>query len=313
MAGTTAADKGKHQDAPRTSGQDLDDIVRGLWQIPRRWVALMIGAAILTSVTVSRTAEGKTGLEISVGTLAITSLALIWLPALLRILFLTGGSLKAGGVEASAAGLFTREDLMDFLVRAKAVTRRPEGEAPGEVALAELDAAVDRLAHNVFDSTHSLSSNALKSLALEYERLRRDTTPGPQRTSAMTRIVNEARVRGASSVTRAASLAGQLLRSRSQGERIVGLALAQEAPSPQSFREILELVQNSATAFEMFHALLALQEVAAFLGEDQRQQAFRALVHESDDPRNVGIHDDPGLPALLARTIKELQTHSRSR
>lgn len=290
----------------------LEDLVRVVWQVPKQWIALMIALAVLSSVHVHGGTSGDYAVDISVGTLAIVAVGLIWLPALLRLLLLTGGSLKAGGVEAAAAGMFTREQLMDVMTTAKAVTTLREDEIDaGRSAIAELGSAVDRLAYDVLDSAHSLSSDVLKGLAMDYERLRRDSAPGPLRTSAMTRIVNETRVRAASSKDMAGAKATQLLRSRSQGERIVGLALTQESAPADSFVPVIRLISNSATAFEMFHALLALQEIAPFLDEAQREEAVATLVREDDDPRHVGIHNDPGLPALLKRTLAQVRSGGR--
>ena len=243
--------------------------------------------------------------------MALVALALIWLPPLLRLLALTGGSLKAGGVEASAVGMFPRDELVELLTRAKAVTSMSGEADDGDVAIAELNAAVDKVAFDVLDSASSLDDNVLRRLALEYERLRRETPPGPARTSAMTRIVNEARVRAASSLQVAKTKAQRLLRSPSQGDRIVGLALAQEAVSEESFFDVMKLISKSETAFEMFHALIALQEMAPFLDESRRKRAVEELSLEQGDPRGVGIASDPGLPTLLQRTLLQLRSGGR--
>jgi hypothetical protein len=56
---------------------------------------------------------------------ALVALALIWLPVLLRLLILTGGTFKAAGVEAAAPGLLGSDELVNLLTRAKAVTTLP--------------------------------------------------------------------------------------------------------------------------------------------------------------------------------------------
>ncbi len=272
----------------------------------------MVLVAVLTSISVTRAQDGRYVVaSISVGTLALVSLALIWLPPVLRLLLLTGGSLKAGGMEASTGGLFTREQLMELLTRAKAVTTARDDDENAATAIADLEAEIDRLAFDALDSTETLSSDALHGLALSYERLRRDTMPGPKRTSAMTKIVNEVRVRAATSPSRATSQALRLLQSNSEGDRIVGLALTQEAASPEAFPLVLHLIEQSATAFEMFHALLALQEIAPGLDDAQRSTAIVALEAEAGDPRGVGVREDPGLPSLINRTLLQLGAGSQ--
>ena len=273
----------------------------------------MILMAVLTSISVTRVQDGRYVVaSVSFGALALVSLALIWLPPVLRLLLLTGGSLKAAGMEASAAGLFTREQLVELLTRAKAVTTVREDDPNATLAIAELRDAVDRLALDALDSNEALSTDALRRLAMTYEQLRRDMPPGPQRTSAMTKIVNEARVRAATSPDLAKQRALKLLESRSQGDRIVGLALTQEAAPVAAFHGVLNLVRNSATAFEMFHALLALQEIGPWLDDAQRATAIEVLEAELDDPRGIGVREDPGLPSLIGRTLLQLRTESRS-
>ena len=247
-----------------------------------------------------------------VGVLALVALALIWLPVLLRLLLLTGGSVKAGSVEASATGMFSKEHLMELLTRAKIVTTAQGDDENRRIAVAELDEAVTRLAFDTFDSRQSLDEGLLRRMAVEYERLRREDAPGPRRTSAMTRIVNEVRVRASSSIELSRKLAGGLLRSASQGERMVGLALTQETAGAEHFEDVLRLVQRSATAFEMYHALLAIQEMEPFLTADQRERGLQVLGMEREDPRAVGINADPGLPTLLDRTLLQLQSHGRA-
>lgn len=65
----------------------------------------------------------------------------------------------------------------------------------------------------------------------------------------------------------------------------------------------MRLVEKSATAFEMYHALLAIQEIAPALTSDQRQRAMTVLEREQGDPRSIGVRNDPGLPYLLERTL----------
>jgi hypothetical protein len=122
----------------------------------------------------------------------------------------------------------------------------------------------------------------------------------------MTRIVNEARVRAAS----APGLAGQkglkLLASPFQGDRIVGIALLQVAREIAGLGDLLRLVSGSATAFEMYHALLALQDLVLAMNSQQRAHTAEVLESELADPRGVGVLADPALPSLIRHAISEL-------
>lgn len=287
--------------------ESLRQVLALVSRVPRAWLWAMVAAAVLSSVDASRSSRGEISLHLEFGTAALVALALIWLPVLLRLLLLTGGTLKAAGLEASATGLITRETLFNLLAQAKGVISAKEDDPSRVEAVKELDHLVEQIASEYLETSDSLDDDALASLARRYERLRRDTPPGPQRTSAMTRIVNEARVRGATSPSVGGRKALPLLSSPSQGDRIVGLALMQEAGNPAASDQVLAIVQDSATAFEMFHALLALQEMAFRMSSAQRAHAVEVLVAEREDPRGVGIGQDPGLPALIERTIGELK------
>ena len=61
----------------------------------------------------------------------------------------------------------------------------------------------------------------------------------------------------------------------------------------------------------MFHALLALQEIAPRLTDAQRESAISALEAELGDPRGVGVLQDPGLPSLIRRTLMQLRSGSQ--
>ena len=99
-------------------------------------------------------------------------------------------------------------------------------EATRTVAIAELDATVDLLAQDALRPTRSLHDD-LRPLAPQYERLRRDPPSGAQRTSAMTRLVNQARVRAAAPPDAARSL-GRLQPADRSADRAVGERLPNE-------------------------------------------------------------------------------------
>lgn len=214
---------------------------------------------------------------------------------------LVGGSIKAVGVEASVQGVLTRADAIDISVNARQVTSASD-EEERKVAAQELEQMINRLVIPTSGNV-SISEASLFQLARDYERVRRDQGPGSRRTSAMTRIVNEARVMASLAPDAARQQAGSWLRSNRPGDRIVGLGLTQETGDPTEFERVLGLASGSESAFEMYHALLALQEMSVGLDKSQKLQAIEVLEHEATDPRSVGVSIDPGLPALLARTV----------
>lgn len=291
--------------ATSASLPNAGSVLSAVSTVPRAWAAAMAIAAVLSSIKIEHTGRANL-VTFEVGSAALVAIGLVWLPAALKAVALAGGTLKAAGVEASLPGVLTQVEAIELGVKARQVTEA-NGDAERITAAVELEGSIFRLASPLFAATDVLPLAALDQLARNYDRLRRETPAGPTRTSAMTRIVNEAAVRASTSVTEARAKAPSLLASSSQGDRIVGLALTQETGDPSVAREVLHLVTDSATAFEMFHALRALQEMAPALSSAQRELAISTLETESADPRSVGIAADPGLAYLLPRTLRILR------
>lgn len=295
-------DASNHPEADeQRRGSRTEALVDRLAKPPTAWICVMLAAAILAALDIRRSPDGSYAIGFRVETASLVALALIWLPLFLRVFALVGGSVKAAGVEASVPGVLSQADAIDISVKARQVTSAGD-EVERRAAAQDLEESVNRLALAA-DRDVTLGDAVLEQLAREYERLRRELPPGSRRTAAMTRIVNEARARAALAPRSAREAASQLLRSRRPGDRIVALGLTQETGHSGAFDEVLHLVCGSASAFEMFHALLALQEMSFGLSESQKRRAVEALDAERADPRSVGINQDPGLPSLLSRTI----------
>lgn len=280
---------------------ETEALVGRLAKPPIAWTAAMLVASVLAALDIRRSSEGTYAMGFHPSTPSLIALALIWLPLLLRVFALVGGSLKAAGMEASVPGVLSQTEAIEISVKARQVATAGD-DIERKAAAQELEETVNRLAVATGrDAT--VDDAVLSQLGRDYERLRLELPPGSRRTSAMTRIVNEARARAALAPRTAEAAARSLLQSRRPGDRIVGLALTQETGDPNAFAEVLRMVSASASAFEMFHALLALQEMSFGLTESQKLEAVEALQSERADPREVGINQDPGLPSLLARTI----------
>jgi hypothetical protein len=290
------------------SAEEARELLPFVMQIHPVWAIGMVVVAIVASIDVTRPSHGRIALHIGFGTVAMAALALIWLPALLRLVALTGGSLKAGGVEAKAMGLL---DLVDYLTNIRTATEQLEPSGSGPAAdpaqvMREVNAEVNRIAASYLPPAETVSDAALEAIARRYEQIRREQPSGPKRTVVMTRCVNEARVRAKAGPDRARERALPLLTSDAEGDRIVGLALSQESPDAAAFQAVLRLFTGSATAFEAFHALVALQRMIPLLSSNEREQAIGAIQREKTDPRGVGILRDPDLPRLMDATLRQL-------
>ena len=67
----------------------------------------------------------------------------------------------------------------------------------------------------------------------------------------------------------------RLLTSGAEGDRIVGLALIQEAPDAAAIEHVLPRLTGSTSAFEAYQALVAVIRLAPLLSPDQRRAASR--------------------------------------
>jgi hypothetical protein len=294
-----------HEGEAAEPWHDTRDVLREVMHVPRGWVIAMTALAIVSSLKIGRPAGGGVAIDVEVGTVAVAALALIWLPCVVHLLALTGGTLKAGGVEASAGGLLNAEELVQRLTSIRTRTEQLRQDTPAAAGVADsVEDEVNRIAAEFLPAGEMLTDPVLAVLAREYERVRSSIDPGTERTIEMNRIVNEARVRARAAPDAARALVPRLLRSPSQGDRIVGLALAQEASTLAAFEDILRLIAQSATAFEMYHALLALDELVPLLSSDQRAQAKDTLLRETRDPRGVGVMRDPYIPAEIEHLLQ---------
>jgi hypothetical protein len=284
--------------------------------VPPLWAIAMVIVAVVSAVDLSRAPNGDLAFHVGVDAVAIGAIALIWLPALLRLLSLTGGSLKAAGVEASAGGLLSPDDLIDTLAsirtRTEQVGNGSREAADQDDVARNVNAEVSRIAEKYLPPDEAINETGLDAIAKRYEEIRRTQPRGHDRTIAMTRCVNEARVRAKAAPASARERALRLLASGSDGDRIVGLALTQEAPDAAAFQHVLRCFTGSASSFEAYHALVAMRTLAPLLSSQQRGEASAAIEHEKTDPRGKRIMQDPSLPGLIEDTLKALSKPDRA-
>lgn len=293
--------------SPGSGAEGIRGVLAWIMAIPGWWIVTMLFIGLLSCFAVGHPASGGVRVSFEVGTTAVIAFGLIWLPALVRLLALTGGRVKAAGIEASSGGLLGTSDelireLAEVLVAVEEVKRKsPEGPDLGSVT-----DRIDDIAGR-FVAGEAITPEVADRLGREYERIRDALESSGERTSEMTRVVNEARVRAIADGPRARDLGLFLVRSRREGGRIVGLAFLQEAPDAGAFGDVLAMISGSATAFEMYQALLTLRAIGSRLTNPERDAAIAALKREESDPRSVGVMDDTNLPYLLKAVREELE------
>jgi hypothetical protein len=118
------------------------------------------------------------------------------------------------------------------------------------------------------------------TLARAYEKERR-SPPSAHRTARMEAIVASARLLGTSGLSR--DEVRRRFASGGDGDRVVALVAMQANPVLADVDVILEAIGNSRSAFEQYHALLALDAVKEQLTADQRRGA-EAVIDQQRGP-----------------------------
>lgn len=275
------------------------------------WSIGMVCLIVASLVRVNVKHGGVTSLDFRLTSLTVAFAALVWLPALLRTLVVAGGSIKTPAGEASTRGLLELLGELDPETKLRthpavlAALTSPEallgGESRREVR--EIRKALELQYAFARPSTGGIREQ-LDEYAREYERLRAEVPPGRDRTMKMTTVTAEARA-----VARVAPLATanlrHLLESDSEGDRVIGLSLAQDQPNPRLFDLVVEAVEQSRSAFEQYHAMGAAYEMLPLLDGEQRR-ALKAVIETAlrDEERAIG--SDASRSRLAEAILSEL-------
>jgi hypothetical protein len=141
------------------------------------------------------------------------------------------------------------------------------------------------------------------TLARSYERERRSPSSA-QRTARMEAIVASARLLGTSGLSR--DDVRRMFASGADGDRVVALAAMQANPALADVDAILEAIGNSRSAFEQYHALLALDAVKEQLTANQRRAA-QDVIAQQRTPGGHITQDDPDRWVVSGRLLEFLQ------
>jgi hypothetical protein len=274
-------------------------------RIPAWWLVLVLALAAVSCVDVEY-ALGDWSLKFRVTGVTAAILATVWLPSVVALLILAGGSAKTPAGDFSTGGLLAaltslpesaQKEALPPVIAAldTAEGRRIAARSP-EAAEArdELERRLDSL-----PTDHDEAVRQLENLASEYEVLRRSLPPGRDRTYRMTLVLTRARALGRQAGLEAPDVHSMLLGS--DGERIVGLAVAQGRPEHSDAEELLGIVLDSRSAFEQYAALEALIARSSSIPADLRGNILASMRQELSRP---GTFLQPGADRYaLARAL----------
>jgi hypothetical protein len=260
-----------------------------LLPIPAVWISVISVAIVISLFEITPAAGGIYTVTFRLTWVTVLLLALVWLPFLLKVLALGGGSLKAMGGEATFEGVgevvsqfsdevlsqLPPEEQRQVLPSFIAATKRTE-ETSTESDQKKLQKVREDLEKRLA---------ALSETGTLYEQLRSDMPSGPARTLELEKVMAKARAI-ARNTDVSPSEARELFERGSPGERITALALAQENRNPEFFTLVIEAIRDPRSPFEQYHALGAAELMLPELNEAQKQQ----LVDSINDQRSGVIH-----------------------
>jgi hypothetical protein len=194
-----------------------------------------------------------------------TLIALTWLPVVVKVYTLVGGSVKTPVGEVTSRGLQDlANDLPPDARRAALATWTATADLAAETATGgerEEAVAVRQELKRQLTALRLPPEQAqgrLEVLAMQYDCLRQTVPSGPERTLRMSALVAEARTIVRQGVVGQPVIEEWLegfKQEPDEGKRVIGLALIQEAPAPGRFFDAaLNALSHSRTAFEQYQA-----------------------------------------------------------
>ncbi len=281
--------EGNHERAHTISVEQIRRVLAAVVKIPMAWSAAVVAGAVVSCFKVTRGPAGHWSVELAVTTTTVVLLSLLWLPALIRVIALTGGGLKTPAGEATTVGLVDILHLVDpelareALPSVIAAVEQAETTAPREQRAAAHDVrrSLERELERVEPGGPAVE--LLRAQAREYERLRAQLPPSSDRTLQMNRIVVRVRAAVAKGQISAEQLRA-LFADDGDGGRVVTLAAWQARPELADFEQLLDAIDTSRSAFEQYHALLVARTLLSGLTADQRQRLKRIMREQRADP-----------------------------
>jgi hypothetical protein len=280
------------------TNKDLQDLIDDLVSMPSAWIAFITVLVVISLFDVTLSEEACT-VNIRVTSTTVVLVGLTWLPALLRMLALLGGGVKAGGNEARVTGLLSILD--DNLGALSYLQRNASEEDVESLNVDEIVRKVEEALSNTVPDREDARSK-LHELAKEYEQIRGERASSPERTTRLEKVVAQVRA-----FARKADLGVTELRKRFEGEstgdRVVALGVLQRCPDASLFDLVLSALRNSKSAFEQYHALRAAQSMIDRLSADQSKELQSFLEERLSDSTSY-IAQSPDRKAVAKQMLE---------
>ncbi|MUL41706.1 hypothetical protein FZ103_11065 [Streptomonospora sp. PA3] len=140
---------------------------------------------------------------------------------------------------------------------------------------------------------------AAGAIAGEYRSTRRLMPAGPDRTAVLQGIVERARDLARSGTSEPEQVRAWL-RSSDEERRVTALGMMQADPRLGDFEALLPLVEEAASRFEQYEALVLAEKMAGDLGPEQRRR-LAAAVRAAQAKDNFGRNRRQAAESVLER------------
>lgn len=257
----------------------VDWLLKKIIHIPKNW--LIISSIFIFLSTIQINAGEKFTFKFEVTNTTAVFLALLWVPSVLKIFALTGGAVKTPAGEITGSSMMPMlqsltGDTLGFLIEQ---TKLAEDVAPPQQQL-----EMRQIRHEwqkVYASRVPLSElrQQIESLSQRYKELRNSMPSGAKRTFEMESIAGRMRAL-APDANFSEPEVNSLLKSNDQGKRLLGLSVIEWSGDKNYFYSVLEIINNSETAFEQTCALRATEKMVSKLNAQQKQDLASALIHQ---------------------------------
>jgi len=277
MADKLDNETGKNQ----ISREAVDWLLKQIIEIPKTWLIISSIFIVLSTFQINKAEKFTFKFEVT-NTTAVF-LALLWLPSVLKIFALTGGALKtpAGEITGSSVMPMLQSltgDTLGFLIEQ---TKTAEDVAPPQQQLEMRQIRHEWQKEYASRVPGSEARRQIERLSQRYKELRNSMPAGAKRTFEMESIAGRMRSL-APEVNFSSEEVHQLLKSSDQGKRLLGLSVVEWSGDPDYFYTILQIINNSETAFEQTCGLRAVEKMIPKLKEQQKKDLISALIHQRD-------------------------------
>ncbi len=261
------------------SREAVDWLLKKIVHIPKNW--LIITSIFILLSTIQINGGEKLIFKFEVTNTTAVFLALIWLPSVLKIFALTGGAVKTPAGEITGSSMLPMlqsltGDTLGFLIEQ---TKLAEDVAPPQQQL-----EMRQIRHQwqkVYAARVPFSElmQQMERLSQRYKELRNSMPSGAKRTFEMESIAGRMRAL-APDANFSESEVNNLLKSSDQGKRLLGLSVIEWSGDPNYFYQVLQIINNSETAFEQTCALRAVVKMVSKLNPQQKKDLASALIHQ---------------------------------